>query len=78
MNEISDFNKYKKAKIVVKELETVIQILKLAKVGLKPFRKYSSLSETLLCIGDSLAILEIHHEHHKRILETKGIVDEKA
>lgn len=75
MNEIHDFHKLKKAKIIVEELEKVMKILNLSIVGLKPFRKYTSLSETLLCLEDSRTILEIHLEHHKKVLENKGKVE---
>lgn len=74
MSEISDFNKFKRAKKIVKELEVVIKILSLAQTGLKPFRDYTSLQETLLCIEDSKTILEIHLNHQKQILKDKGNV----
>ncbi len=78
MSNTYDFNKVKKAKRIVKELEMVVKILTLAKVGLKPFRDYTSLQETLLCISDSKTILEIHLNHHRQILKDKGQVpDEK-
>jgi len=77
MNEINDFNKFKKAKIVVQELEQVLKIINLSLSGLKPFRKYTSLSETILCLEDSKSILEIHHEHHKKVIENKGKVSEE-
>lgn len=74
MNEVNDFNKYKKAKIIVEDLEKILKIIDLSMKGLKPFRKYTSLSETLLCLEDSKSILEIHLEHHRKILENKGKV----
>lgn len=75
MNEISDFNKYKKAKQIVRELNTVVKILTLAYNGLKPFREYYSLQETMLCLQDSKMILEIHLEHHRKVLENKGKIE---
>jgi len=72
LTSINDFNKYKKAKRIVKDLEKVIHILTLAHQGLKPFREYTSLQETLLCIEDSKMILDIHLSHHKQILANKG------
>lgn len=77
MSNTYDFNKVKKAKRIVKELEVVIKILTLAKNGLKPFRDYTSLQETLLCIDDSKTILEIHLNHNKQILKEKGKLNEK-
>lgn len=76
MNEVHDFNKLKKAKRIVKELEIVMKILNLAYAGLKPFRDYNSLQETLLCIYDSRTILQIHLDANKQILKNKGQVDE--
>ncbi len=72
MNDVHDLTEIKKAKIVVTELEKVIQIINLSQAGLLPFRKYTSLQETLLCLEDSKLILEIHLENSKRVLETKG------
>lgn len=77
MNEVSDFNKFKRSKKIVKELEVVIKILILAQSGLKPFRDYTSLQETLLCIEDSKTILRIHLDHHKQILKNKGSIKDE-
>lgn len=72
--EVNDLAKYKKAKIVVRDLEQILKILGLSLKGLKPYKKYTSLSETMMALEDSRTILEVHLEHHKRILETKGKV----
>jgi hypothetical protein len=76
MNELHDFNKLKRAKKIVKDLEIVMQMLNLAIRGLKPFRDYTSLQETLLCLEDSKIILEIHLSHNKQVLLNKGQVVE--
>lgn len=77
INKIHDFNKLKKAKRIVKDLETVMKILNLTHIGLKPFRDYTSLQETLLCIEDSKTILQIHLDHQKNVLKNKGEVIEE-
>lgn len=78
MNELHDFSKLKRAKRIVKDLETVMKILTIAHIGLRPFRDYTSLQETLLCLEDSKSILEIHLNHQKQILKTKGQVVEET
>lgn len=71
-----DFNKYKKAKIIVSELETLLKIIDLSIKGITPFKKYNSISETLMCLNDNKTILDIHLNHYKKVIETKGSVDE--
>lgn len=78
MNEVSDFNKYKKAKTVVEELDMVLKIINLTIKGLKPFREYNSLSETLEALKDSKTILGIHFEHNKQVLKNKGQVSNET
>lgn len=78
MNEISDFNKYKKAKTVVEELDVVIKIINLTLKGLKPFREYTTLSETIECLKDSKTILGIHLDHQRQILKNKGQVSDET
>lgn len=78
MNNIHDLQKIKRAKIIVRELEQVLKIINLSIQGLKPYKKYTTLSETLLCLRDSKDILEIHLSHNKKILENKGKTIEES
>lgn len=78
MNEIHDFNKLKRAKKIVKDLTVVLHGLDLAIKILKPYRDYTSLQETILCLEDSKTILDIHFSHQKQILENKGQVLEEV
>lgn len=75
MNNLHDFNKLKKAKIIVRDITLILRIVDLAITGLTPFKKYSSISETLACLYDNKTILDIHLNEHKRILANKGSVD---
>jgi len=72
MNEVHDLNKVKKAKTIVRELETVLKILNLSIKTLAPFQKYNSLSETLHALEDSKTILGVHFEHYQQVLKNKG------
>lgn len=73
-----DFGKYKKSKVVVKELTTLLKIIELSISGIAPFKKYTSISETLLCLQDNKTILEIHLQHHQQILKNKGEVEHET
>ena len=78
MSNLHDFNKLKKAKVIVRELTTLLKIVELSINGMTPFRKYSSIQETLACLQDNKTILSIHLEHHKQILANKGSVENEA
>lgn len=75
MTNLNDFTKFKKAKTIVRELSTLLKIIDLSIAGLTPFRKYTSISETLLCLQDNKTILEIHLDAQKHILDNKGSVE---
>ena len=77
MSNLHDFNKLKKAKVIVRELTTLLKIVELSINGMTPFRKYSSIQETLACLQDNKTILSIHLSHHKAILESKGSVPDE-
>lgn len=78
MSKVHDFNKMKKAKVVVRELTTLLKIIDLSITGLTPFKKYTSIMETLSCLYDNKTILDIHLSHHKKILDNKGSVEDEA
>jgi hypothetical protein len=67
-----DLFKFKKAKTIVKELTNLLKIIELSIAGLTPFRKYTSISETLSCLEDNKTILTVHLQHHSAILKNKG------
>jgi hypothetical protein len=69
-----DLSKYKKAKSVVRDLTTLLQIINLSINGLTPFRKYTSISETLACLEDNKTILSVHLDHHSQIIANKGSI----
>lgn len=73
-----DFGKYKKSKVVVKELTTLLKIIELSISGITPFTKYNSIPETLMCLRDNKIILEVHLQHHQNIIKNKGEVTSEA
>lgn len=78
MTNLNDFNKYKKAKIIVKELSNLLKIIDLSIIAMKPYKKYTSVDETLLCLEDNKTILGIHLDHQKQILKNKGSVENEV
>lgn len=78
MSNLHDFNKLKKAKVIVRELTILLKIVELSINGMTPFRKYSSIQETLACLQDNKIILQIHLDHHKQILANKGSVENET
>lgn len=78
MTNLNDFNKYKKAKLIVKELTNLLKIVDLSIKAIKPYTKYTSVGETLLCLQDNHTILSIHLEHHQQVLKNKGSVENEA
>jgi hypothetical protein len=67
-----DLFKFKKAKTVVRDLTNLLKIIELSITGLTPFRKYTSIGETLSCLEDNRTILTVHLQHHQQILANKG------
>jgi len=72
MDNIHDITKIKKAKLIVKELEMALQVIELSIVGLKPFKKYTGIKETIYSLNDNKETLNFHLEEWTEILNSKG------
>lgn len=73
---INDITKYKKAKLLTKDLEKLIVILKQTKKDLAPYKKYYGMSDLLINIIDSQIYFQIHLDEQRSILNCKGEIDE--
>lgn len=73
---INDLQKYKRAKVVVKELKYGITLIDVAIKGFEKIKKYTAIQAVLLELRDAKAILEIHLDSHMKIIENKGEVKE--
>lgn len=72
---INNITKYKQSKIITKDLENIIDIIKQTINQLNGYKKYYGVQESLVILDDCKTILTIHLNKHKRILDTKGEVD---
>ncbi len=78
MTNLHDFNKLKKAKIIVADLTKLLHIIELSIAAIKPYVKYTSMSETLLCLSDNRTILNVHLFHQQQIIKNKGSVENES
>ena len=72
---INNITQYKQSKIITKDLENVLSIIKQTIKQLNDYKKYYGVQESLTSLDDCKTILTIHLNKHKRIIETKGEVD---
>lgn len=70
---IYDLQKYKRAKIIVKDLQVIIPILIKSYDALKPYMKYRPVLEVLNYLSDSKLILEVHLRNEKKIIDNNGL-----
>lgn len=71
----NDLVKYKKSKILVKDLLDLIALLEKAQKDLKPYSKYNGISDILTRIYDTRSLMLIHLNKQKKIMESKGSTD---
>jgi len=78
MSNISDLNQFKKAKIIVKDLEEVIKIIGTTMERMKSYTKYRYVTDCISIMDTSKMFLEIHLNDQKKILANKGTVYENV
>lgn len=69
---VNDLTKYKKALLYVKELDKLKQSMTKALSDLEPYKKYIPAQECIEVLSNSLTIVNVHLNHQKKIVETKG------
>lgn len=67
-----NINEYRKAKVIVKDLDKVLNVIYAAEAGLRSHDKYRPVHHILTTINDAKPILELYLEQYKIILETKA------
>lgn len=67
-----NINKYRKALIYTEELGKLKILMEKALIDLEPFKKYIPAQESIEVISRNLVIVEVHLNHQKKIVETKG------
>jgi len=73
---IFDLKNYKKAKIIVRDLEKILDVFNANKKALIGYFKYVPVKDVYKCIINNQSILEIHLEKYKRIIENRGNISE--
>lgn len=72
---IVNFNNYKRAKILVKDLSGLTEALHKAYIELMKYGKYVPAKEVRKTIKEQLNVINIHLPKYKKILEKKGEED---
>lgn len=72
MTNISEFKTYKKAKIVLKDLQRINDILQLTTKGIETHSKYIPVRSILQCIKENKQILDIYIRKYGDIVKNKG------
>lgn len=71
MSDIVNIKDYKIAKVVVADLEKVIQVIDLTIQALSYYKKYGPVSQIISNLQTNKTILEINYSKYKRILDKK-------
>jgi len=70
---IQSLTKYKKSKLIVKELVEVNKILRSTIKALLPYNKYTPVKNILSYIVQEKVILDLHLKKQKEIFASKGL-----
>ena len=73
---INDLNSYRIARVVVKDLSEIISKLNLYNSQLNDYHRYIPVQDVQHNIKINLAILNVHLQKYKEILENKGKIDD--
>lgn len=73
---VNNLLEYKKAKILAKDLEVILKIINLSISALHHYSKYAPVNVIISTLQTNKTLLEIHYNKYKRIIDTKGKVDQ--
>lgn len=73
MGTIQNLTKYKKSKLLTKELVEVNKILRITIKALLPYNKYTPVKNILSYIVQEKIVLDLHLKKQKKIFENKGL-----
>jgi hypothetical protein len=74
MNNLSDLNAYKKAKILTRELDSLLKIVSNIKKELHGYLKYNPVKDIYSSVQDNEQLIKIHYKKYKKIVDKKGEV----
>lgn len=69
---VHDFQKYKEAKVILPQINTILGILNLAEKTLNYYRNYIPVAKILYTIREQRIILQTYKEDFEKIKKTKG------
>jgi len=69
---VNDLSEYRKAKIIIKDLDVILKIINLSISALHHYSKYAPVNLIISTLQTNKTLLEIHYNKYKRIVETKG------
>lgn len=70
---IHNITEYRKAKIIVKDLERILKILEAAETSLRAYDKYRPVQYILTTMVSEKNILKVYLESHRLIIDNKGL-----
>lgn len=73
---LDEYKKTKRSKVIVAELKAVLRIVNLTIRGIKGFNYYTPVKDLVTHLRDSKTILEVHLNHHIKLLEKESKSDE--
>jgi Fe2+ or Zn2+ uptake regulation protein len=74
---VYDLQKYKRAKLIVKDIQSILPVIIKSYESLKPYMKYRTVMDTLDVLNDSKLILEIHLKNEKKIIDNNGLSEDE-
>lgn len=72
MNNLSDFKKYKKAKVQIEHLESILKALDLSLRAFKLFQVYTPVDRIVSVMQVEKKILENYLKEQKEVVNNKG------
>lgn len=69
---MNNLTKYRKALIYTKELAKLEASMKKALTEIEVYKKYIPAQECIEVLSNNLTIVQVHLNHQKKIVETKG------
>ena len=72
---VNNLLEYRKAKILAQDLKSILKIIDLSIAALHYYSKYAPVNVIISTLQTNKTLLEIHYNKYKRIVETKGKVD---
>lgn len=69
---VNNLFEYKRAKVLIVDLERILKVVNLAISALGHFTKYAPVGNIITNLRANKTLLEIHHNKYKKIVDNKG------